>query len=213
MSAPDSDVLLAGCAQLGVQLSTAQHALLNAYLDLLEKWNRSYNLTAVRSRPDMVTRHLLDSLTLLPYLQGRRIVDVGSGGGLPGVPLAIIDRQRDFHLLDSNSKKTRFLFQVKTQLGLDNIHVIADRAESHQPAQPYDCVVSRAFASLPDMVASCSHLLAPGGLLLAMKGVAPTEEAAAIGSEAVHIELQPLQVPGLDEQRTLAMLHLGTPAN
>lgn len=213
MRAPDSDVLLAGCTELGVQVNSPQHALLNAYLDLLEKWNKSYNLTSVRKRPEMITRHLLDSFTLLPYLQGRRIVDVGSGGGLPGVPLAILDGKREFYLLDSNLKKTRFLFQVKTQLGLDNIQVIADRAESYQPAQRYDCVVSRAFASLPDMLASCRHLVVPGGVLLAMKGVAPTEEAAAISSNDVQVELCPLQVPGLDEQRTLAIVHLSKPAN
>ena len=192
-----------GCAGLSLRPGPREQGLLLAYLELLAKWNRAYNLTAVRDPAQMVVRHLLDSLVIAPYLRGNDLLDVGSGAGLPGVPMAILFPQRNFDLLDSNGKKTRFLFQVKTDLCLDNMRVHHQRVESFQPPELYDAVLSRAFASLVDMVSCCRHLLAPGGNFFAMKGAYPGEELEAVAAlceiRAVHV----LEVPGLDEQRHL----------
>ncbi len=196
-------LLKRGCDELGVVPSGLQQERLLTYLELLTKWNRAYNLTSVREPAEMVTRHLLDSLAIAPYLSGKRLIDVGTGGGLPGIPMAILYPEREFHLLDSNGKKTRFLFQVKTALSLDNMSVHQARVQSFVAAPKYDAVLSRAFASLEDMITGCRHLLAPGGRFLAMKGAFPEHEIAAIAEhcqvEAVHV----LQVPGLSEQRHL----------
>lgn len=179
-----------------------------AYLELMIKWNKAYNLTAVRDPQQMVTRHLLDSLSIAPYIRGAKLIDVGTGGGLPGVPMSILFPEREFHLLDSNGKKTRFLFQVKTALGLDNMKVHQARVEAFDSQTPFDAVLSRAFASLEDMVDGCRHLLSSGGHFLAMKGAYPGEEIAVVEDrcqlEAVHI----LNVPGLDEQRHLVDMTL-----
>ncbi len=156
----------------------------------------------------MVTRHLLDSLAIAPYLRGRRFLDVGTGAGLPGVPMALVFPEREFHLLDSNGKKTRFLFQVKTALCLDNMVVHHARVESFHVAEPFDTVLSRAFASLQDMVHGCRHLLAPGGRLLAMKGVHPAQELEAVRQECLEMTVYPLVVPGLGEQRHLVEIAL-----
>jgi 16S rRNA (guanine527-N7)-methyltransferase len=197
-----------GCDALGVAGDDATQASLLEYLQLLIKWNRAYNLTAVREPAQMVTRHLLDSLAIAPFLTGQRLIDVGTGGGMPGVPMAILFPGREFHLLDSNGKKTRFLFQVKTALGLDNMMVHQARVESFYSEAPFDAVLSRAFASLEDMVTGCRHLLAEGGHFLAMKGAFPEEELAAVAAtchlEAVH----ELDVPGLGEQRHLVDMTL-----
>ena len=170
-----------GCEALELDTDERRQALLLDYLQLLHKWNRAYNLTAVRDPAEMVTRHLLDSLAVAPFLDGRRFLDVGTGAGLPGVPLAIQRPDLAFHLLDSNGKKTRFLFQVKTALALDNMTVHHARAESFRPEVPFDAVLSRAFTSLAEMVAVCGHTLAPGGRYLAMKGAYPADELAALG--------------------------------
>jgi 16S rRNA (guanine527-N7)-methyltransferase len=186
-----------------------QYRLWLQYLELLLKWNRTYNLTAVRNPQDMVTRHLLDSLAIASHLDGERLIDVGTGAGLPGVPLAILFPDREIHLLDSNGKKTRFLFQVKTSLRLDNIRIHHQRVESCHPVTPYDQVLSRAFASLHDMVVGCRHLLRQGGWLLAMKGALPTEEIASIEHLCKVVKVQAITVPGLDEQRHIVKLALG----
>jgi 16S rRNA (guanine527-N7)-methyltransferase len=154
----------------------------------------------------MLTRHLLDSLAIAPFVSGQRLLDVGTGAGLPGVPLAILFPQRAFHLLDSNGKKTRFLFQVKTALGLDNMMVHQARVEDYRVTTPYDAVLSRAFASLQDMVQACRHLLAPGGSFLAMKGALPAGELDALGEDYPQRAVFPLHVPGLDEQRHLVVI-------
>lgn len=192
-----------GCDALGLALADRQYALLLDYLSLLARWNRTYNLTAVREPEQMVTRHLLDSLAVANHVQGLRAVDVGTGAGLPGIPLAIALPEQEFHLLDSNGKKTRFLFQVKTALGLDNMLVHQTRVESFRPRELFDTVLSRAFASLTDMVAGCRHLLAPGGRFLAMKGAYPTEELAVLDPACLVSKVHALRVPGLDEQRHL----------
>jgi 16S rRNA (guanine527-N7)-methyltransferase len=199
----------AGCDQMGLRLPAGAVTRLIAYLTLLERWNRAYNLTAVRNPDAMVVRHLLDSLSILPWLEGPRILDVGSGAGLPGVPLAIARPDCAFHLLDSNGKRTRFLTQVVADLRLANIHIVRSRVEDYQPAAPFNSVVSRAFATLADMAADAGRLCAPGGRLLAMKGVFPDDELARLPSGYAVVGVYPLQVPGLDAERHL--VHL-TPA-
>jgi 16S rRNA (guanine527-N7)-methyltransferase len=197
-----------GCDDLKLSLASDQVERLLVYLELLSKWNKTYNLTAVREESEMVTRHLLDSLAIAPYLSGLRIIDVGTGAGLPGVPMAILFPQRSFHLLDSNGKKTRFLFQVKTALGLDNIVVHQARVESFHAVVPFDAVLSRAFASLQDMMHGCRHLVAPEGRLLAMKGAYPAQELEAVSEECAMLAVHPLVVPGLDEHRHLVEIAL-----
>jgi len=194
-------MLDAGVRTLGLQLSHDTMVQLLNYLDLLHKWNGAYNLTAVRSREKMVSRHLLDSLAVSPYLTGERFIDVGTGAGLPGIPLAICFPQRHFTLLDANGKKTRFLFEVKTRLQLANIAIHQARVETFTTDSPYDGVLSRAFASLSDMAAACAHLLAPTGRFLALKGHYPAEELAALRGFFAVPDVIHLAVPGIDEAR------------
>lgn len=196
----------AGLAALGLALPAAARRGLLAYLALLEKWNRAYNLTAVRDRGEMIARHLLDSLAIVPYVQGPRIVDVGSGAGLPGIPLALALPQDRLVLLDSNRKKTRFLVQAVAELRLDNVAVESRRAEEYRPDQGFDTVVTRAFASLAETVAVAGHLCRPGGGLLAMKGRCPEQELAALPPSFRLLALEPLRVPGLDAERYLVRL-------
>lgn len=195
-----------GCSVIDHEVTAHQQGLLLRYLDLLGRWNKAYNLTAVRDASQMVSRHLLDSLVIAPFVDGQRCLDVGTGAGLPGVPMAILYPQREVHLLDSNGKKTRFLFQVKTDLCLDNMVVHQARVESFQAADPYDVIMSRAFASLQDMVKGCRHLLAPKGRFLAMKGACPDEEIEAVKEQGASVEVYPLKVPGLTEQRHMVEL-------
>jgi 16S rRNA (guanine527-N7)-methyltransferase len=197
-----------GCNQLKLSVDTRQRQLLLDYLALLSKWNKTYNLTAIRNEGEMVTRHLLDSLAIAGHVTGQRLIDVGTGAGLPGIPLAIVFPQCEVHLLDSNGKKTRFLFQVKTALGLDNMVIHQARVESFRAAEPFDAVLSRAFASLQDMVRDCRHLLAPWGRLLAMKGERPTQELEAVSRMGAAVAVYSLAVPGLDEQRHLVEIAL-----
>ncbi|HEY0635260.1 MAG TPA: 16S rRNA (guanine(527)-N(7))-methyltransferase RsmG, partial [Gammaproteobacteria bacterium] len=166
-----------GCAALGLQMPPESIDRLLDYIALLTKWNQAYNLTAVRDPGEMVTRHLLDSLAVAPHLTGTRIIDVGTGAGLPGIPLAILFPDRHFVLLDSNGKKTRFLVQAKASLGLDNVTVVHSRVEEYRPLEPFDTVIARAFAALTEIVSLCEHLIATGGEVLAMKGSATEAEA------------------------------------
>jgi 16S rRNA (guanine527-N7)-methyltransferase len=199
-------LLQQGCDDLEVSVDLGQQQRLLDYIALLAKWNKAYNLTAIRDEAQMVTRHLLDSLAIAPFLTGQRLIDVGTGAGLPGVPLAILFPEKEFHLLDSNGKKTRFLFQVKTALGLDNMVVHQARVETFRVTQLYEVVLSRAFASLQDMVQGCRHLVTPGGCFLAMKGVLSTEELESVSQEYPQSAVYPLRVPGLDGQRHLVVL-------
>lgn len=195
-----------GLAAMQLAISPAQLELLLGYLALLHKWNRAYNLTAIRDPEEMVARHLLDSLSIAPYIQATRIIDVGSGPGLPGIPLAIIQPQRHFTLLDSNGKKTRFQQQVKLELGLTNLEIIGGRAESYTPEQPFDEVVSRAFASLTDMLVWSDRLCAPGGRFLAMKGLYPSAELAELPAGFQLQSAERLEVPDTDGERHLIIL-------
>ena len=199
-------ILEAGMQQMGVEYSSEQRDMLLTYLQLLMTWNKAYNLTAIRDPGEMIKLHLLDRLAVLPHVAGRRLIDVGTGAGLPGIPLAIMCPERDFTLMDSNGKKTRFLFQARCDLGLSNLKEINSRVENHRPEVPYDAVLSRAFTSVADMVKKCSHLLSPEGLFLAMKGKFPQSELSEVGKgykvNASHI----LQVPGVDGERHLIVI-------
>lgn len=206
MIAKHSDELTAGADQLGVTLSTAQHDLLLAYLALLSKWNKAYNLTAVRDPDEMVSRHLLDSLSVAPFVIGERWLDVGSGGGMPGIPLAILFPEKRLTLLDSNGKKTRFLTQVKLELQLANLEVIHNRVEAYQPAQAFEGIVSRAFSSLEDFSNWTRHLGDVETRWLAMKGLHPTDELVALPADFRLDSVQTLTVPGCQGQRHLLTL-------
>lgn len=200
-----ADLLADGIATLGLTLPHGSAERLLAYLDLLEKWNRVYNLTAVRQRDKMVVYHLLDSLAVLPYVSGQRVADIGTGAGLPGMVLAMVDPQRQYFLVESNSKRTTFMQQARMQLGLNNVEVVSQRVEDWLPAEKIDCVMSRAFAELELFVRLTRHLLAPGGCWLALKGQYPAEELEKL--QAVRLlESVRLQVPMLEGERHLLKL-------
>lgn len=195
-----------GLAAMGLTLAPSAPARLAAFLEILERWNAAYNLTAVREIEQMVGRHVLDSLSVLPHLRGPRVIDVGTGAGLPGIPLALARPDVAFTLLDSNSKKIRFVTQAVHDLGIANVEIVQSAAEKYRPAAPFNTVVTRAFAAIPDMLASVRHLCAPGGAVLAMKGVYPQEEIAAVGTGFRVREVVELSVPGLDAARHLVIL-------
>jgi len=195
-----------GAQQLGVDLSESQHSQLLAYLALLIKWNKAYNLTAVRDPDEMVSRHLLDSLSVVPFIAGERWLDVGSGGGMPGIPLAILFPEMKVTVLDSNGKKTRFLTQVKLELKLDNLEVIHSRVESFKPELPFTGIVSRAFSSLEDFTEWTRHLGDTDTRWLAMKGLHPADELVALPTDFQLDSEQALTVPGCQGQRHLLIL-------
>ncbi len=201
-----ADELALGAAQLGVSLSPEQQTLLLGYLALLIKWNKAYNLTAVRNPDEMVSRHLLDSLSLVPFIEADNWLDVGSGGGMPGIPLAIMYPHKQFTLLDSNGKKTRFLTQVKLELKLGNVQVINARVESLQPEQPFSGIVSRAFSSLVDFANWTRHLGNQNSQWLAMKGLHPSDELQQLPSDFTLQGEHALAVPGCQGQRHLLIL-------
>jgi len=199
-----SSAISSGAAQMGVTLSDQQLELLVQYLELFIKWNKAYNLSAIRDPEQMIPLHLLDSLIVNSYIQSaEKIIDVGTGPGLPGIVLAIMNPEKQFTLLDSNGKKTRFLFQAKLALKLDNVTIINERVEAYQPEQGFDMIVSRAFASIADMTYWCTHLLAENGIFLAMKGQYPAEEFAEVSDKFELIETHELHVPGVDAERHL----------
>lgn len=194
-----------GIKAMGLSFDSPTIDKLLAYHALLVKWNGAYNLTAVRDPQEMIGRHLLDSLSIYPHLQGKRILDVGSGGGMPGIPMAICYPERSFTLLDSNGKKTRFLTQCKISLGLNNLTVVQSRIEAFK-AEPFDGITSRAFATLKDMVDGSFHLLAQNGLFQAMKGIYPEGEIAELDSRVTVVHCQPLTVPGESGERHLVVM-------
>lgn len=185
---------------LNLDLSVPTQTKILAYLDLLQRWNRVYNLTAITDPNDMLIKHIADSLVIWPYITGKQCIDVGTGAGLPGIPLALMFPDKHWTLLDSNGKKTRFLLQVKAQLGLNNVTIVQARAEEFFPGQCFENVITRAWTNLSDMIAKTKQLYCPGGCLLAMKGAYPTEELQGLNLQVV---VYPLQVPNLAEQRHL----------
>ena len=197
-----------GLDRMGLALSQAQQQQLTQYLSLLLKWNRAFNLTAVRDPSDMVSRHLLDSLSILTLLQGTRILDVGTGPGLPGIPLAIARPDSTFVLLDSNGKKTRFVRQVKMQLTLQNVEVIQGRVEAYRSHIPFDTLVCRAFAPLQKILSLTSHLLSEQALLLAMKGTLRDEKISLLKQVGYRIEVVPLRVAQSAGQRHAILCRL-----
>ena len=197
--------LAAGIAEMGLEVSPEQQKKLLDYLALLHKWNGVYNLTAIRQPEQMVSNHLLDSLAVLPHLWPKRWLDVGCGGGLPGIVLAVMRPEWSFTLLDSNSKKTGFVQQAVIELGLRNVEVCCERVEQWQVQQKFDGIISRAFAEAADFVALTRHLLAKGGRWAAMKG-APEQELARL-PEGIRVEkVVTLQVPKLEAARSLVVL-------
>ena len=211
MSEPCREQLHTGIAQLGLNLDQAAEQKLLDYLTLLVKWNRTYNLTAIRDEKAMVSQHLLDSLVVLPYLnatsdQNQTIADVGSGAGLPGIPLAIAEPRLQMALIESSQKKAGFLRQVKIELGLINVSVHCVRIQDYKPVQTFHAVITRAFSSLADFVLRSEHILAAGGHLLAMKGVYPQQEINGLPPGWHVSESLPLVVPELSAQRNLIVI-------
>jgi 16S rRNA (guanine527-N7)-methyltransferase len=201
-----------GILNLPIQLQAEAVHKLAQYLQLLIKWNKTYNLTAVRNPTAMVTRHLLDSLAVLPYLPHGRILDVGSGAGLPGVPLAIANPHQEFYLIDSQVKKTRFLRQICHQLNLINIKVVHNRVERFKHPSKFTGVICRAFSSLSDFVEKSRHLCHPHGQFLALKGHYPVAELEFLPDYCELQTIHPLAIPGLHEQRHLVILQLKPPS-
>jgi 16S rRNA (guanine527-N7)-methyltransferase len=200
------DALTRGVAQLGLELPAGAAERLLAYLELITKWNQVYNLTAIRDPQRMVVEHLLDSLAILPHLLAPRLLDVGTGAGLPGVPLAIVRPAWRIVLLDSSHKRCSFLRQAAIELRLGNVEVACERAESYRPAEPFASVVSRAFSDTAHFARVALPLVARGGTMLAMKGLYPHEELAQLAPEVALKEVVALAVPGLDAQRHLVVM-------
>ena len=204
-------ILINGAEKMAVLLTENQIEKLLLYIREFEKWNKAYNLSAVRDIRQMVIRHLLDSLSVVPFLQATgyctlNLMDIGTGGGLPGIPLAILYPEKFFTLLDSNGKKTRFLFHIKTLLKLNNVTIENCRVEEFKPDQKADAVISRAFASLQDMVEGCTHLLKQDGIFIAMKGIYPKDELEPIAHKITLIESIKLQVAETEGERHLLIL-------
>lgn len=196
-----------GLRSMGLDAPRERCENLANHLRLVEKWNRVHNLTAVRETEQMVVLHVLDSLSVLPHLaNARTVLDVGSGPGFPGLPLAIVRPELEVTLVDSSRKKCTFLEQVKAELRLDNVHVVCERVEQWRPPHRFDAVVSRAFAELSDFVLQAGHLSAPGGRMLAMKGVYPFDEIARVPASHKVAGVVELTVPSLDAKRHLVSL-------
>ena len=193
-------------ATLGVALAPGDGARLCALLDELERWNRTFNLTAIKTQDEMLTHHLLDSLAIHADLVGGRIADVGTGAGFPGLPLALVQPARRFTLIDSNGKKIRFVSHAARMLGLGNVEPLQARAEELAPDPPFDTVVARAFAPLPQLLSTIAGLAGPATRVLAMKGKRPDQELAALPRDWRVLAVRSLVVPGLDEARCLVTL-------
>ncbi len=198
--------LLDGARALGLDLDDTQLAQLTRHLDLMDEWGERMNLTAIRERSQQLTRHVLDSLSVAPWLRGRRVADVGSGAGFPGIPLAIARPDLHFALIESTGKKCRFLEHVRDTLGLANVEVVQSRAEAHATRERFDTVLARAVGPLADLVRYAGALVAGGGRLLAMKGRYPGDELAKKLNGWKVVGVHPLRVPGLDEERHLVEL-------
>jgi 16S rRNA (guanine527-N7)-methyltransferase len=195
-----------GLTELDLSLGREARTKLLEYLALLEKWNQVYNLTAIRDVEKMVSGHLLDCLAVVPCVSGVRVLDAGSGAGLPGIPLAVAKPGIQVALLDSNHKKAAFLRQAVAELRLKNASVVCERVESWRPAEKFDCIISRAFSEIAEFVTLTKHLLAPGGVLAAMKGVHPFEEIGRLPRDFRVMHVHRLAVPGLGAERHLVLI-------
>ncbi len=198
--------LRVGMVSLGLESVGDEAYMLAQYLRLLARWNEAFNLTGRSSLKDMVARHVLDSLTALPYLAGTAVLDVGTGAGLPGIPLAVLDPHRHYTLLDSKGKKTRFVTQAIGELGLGNVDVVRARVEAFAPQQRFDTVITRAFSSLTCFVQKCRHCTAAGSRLVALKGRYPDEELESVLQAVTAVNVLPVQVPGLDAERHVVII-------
>lgn len=196
-------ILVAGLEALNLSIDEDQVERLLDFIKLIEKWNKAYNLTAIRYREDMVLLHLLDSLAVLSFVEGPRVIDIGTGAGLPGIPLAICLPETEFVLLDGNAKKTRFVQQAVLELKLKNVAVSHSRVEQYHPEHTFNTVITRAFASLPTIVELTEHLLGKGGAILAMKGQRPDEELERMPQKVAVI---PIHVPGIEAERCLVRI-------
>jgi 16S rRNA (guanine527-N7)-methyltransferase len=202
----ERDTLVCAAADLGIAPSTWQLELLVRLVDILEKGNAAFNLTAIRDRPGMLQKHVLDSLTLQPYLCGERIADVGTGAGYPGLPLAVMNPARRFTLIEGTGKKARFVAATIDDLKLDNVEILHERAEKFRPLRLFDNVLARALSSLADFTANAGHLCAPTGRLFAMKGKRPDSEIAALPKAFRVVAVHRVRVPGLDDERHIVEL-------
>jgi 16S rRNA (guanine527-N7)-methyltransferase len=200
------EILASGANQIGFKLPPGSAESLLRLVDELEHGNTQFNLTAIRDRPGMLSKHVLDSLSLQPYLRGEAVADVGTGAGFPGLPLAIVNPRRRFTLIEATGKKARFVEQTAKALGAANVLVVHSRAENYRPLELFDTVVARALSSLADFVAYAGHLCAPGGRLLAMKGKRPDDEISALPRSFRALAVHRLNVPGVIGERHLVEL-------
>lgn len=202
--AEERKILLAGIEQLKLEATEVQVDLLLAFVKLIERWNKAYNLTAIRDRNEMLRLHIIDSLAVLPFITGNKIIDVGTGAGLPGIPLAIFMPEVQFTLLDSNSKKTRFVRQAVLELKLSNVEVVHSRVENLGRGGEYDAVLSRAFASVADIINLTDYLLQPEGVLIAMKGQLPEGELRQINRSYT---VNSIVLPGVETERCVLRIN------
>ncbi|MCC4833973.1 16S rRNA (guanine(527)-N(7))-methyltransferase RsmG [Shewanella sp. 1_MG-2023] len=201
-----ADQLKTYLAETNISATETQQQQLVGFVTMLNKWNKAYNLTSVRDPEQMLIRHVMDSLVVSPYLKGQRFIDVGTGPGLPGIPLAILNPDKEFVLLDSLGKRIRFQKQVQFELKINNITSVESRVEAYEPEQKFDGVISRAFASIEDMLTWCHHLPADNGQFYALKGQLSDAELTSIPAGFDVVETITLTVPRLDEQRHLLKL-------
>jgi 16S rRNA (guanine527-N7)-methyltransferase len=206
MRAAERDMLVSGARELGIELDPIRAETLLKLVDELELGNAQFNLTAIRDRPGMLRKHVLDSMSLQPYLRGERLADVGTGAGFPGLVLAVVNPQRRFTLIEATGKKARFVEQTAQRIGTGNVLVVNSRSESYRPFELFDTVVARALSSLADFVAYAGHLCAPDGRLLAMKGKRPDDEISALPRAFRVLAVHRLSVPGLPDERHLVEL-------
>ena len=206
MSTALKDLLAKALRENGHDFPDATQAQFILFLELLQKWNRVFNLTSLDSTEDLVYLHILDSLAIYPLLEGKRMLDVGSGGGLPGIPLAIADPGKTWVLLDKSQKKTRFLLQVSAELGLKNVTVACSRCEDFQTEAGFDSIISRAFGTIKLFLDTTKHLISPKGYFLAMKGTYPEKELAEIPATFNLLDVQKLTIRGLQAERHLVRL-------
>jgi 16S rRNA (guanine527-N7)-methyltransferase len=202
----ECELLAAGARELDLPLHAPQLEAMLHLVDELEAANAQFNLTAIRDRPGMLRKHVLDSLSLQPYLKGTRIADVGTGAGFPGLPLALVNPPWHFSLIEATGKKARFVTATAAALGCGNVEVVNARAEAYRPSELFDTVMARALSSLADFIAYAGHLCAPGGRLLAMKGKRPDAEISALPKSFRVLAVHRVRLPGLDDERHVVEL-------